>query len=39
MPLGDTIPLRPRESGVHSGIIPQDAIGKTLEVSDVRITS
>ena len=39
MPLGDTNPLRPRESCVHSGIIPQDAIGKTLEVSDVRITS
>ena len=31
MSLCDAVTLRPRASRVHSGIIPEDTIGKTLE--------
>jgi hypothetical protein len=37
MSLRDAITLRPRASGVHSGIIPIDAIGKTLEFDDMTL--
>jgi hypothetical protein len=37
MPLRDAITLRPGESCVHSSIISEDAIGKTLEVGDMTL--
>jgi hypothetical protein len=37
MSLRDAITLRPRASGVHGGIIPIDAIGKTPQFGDVTL--
>src|SRR6266571_270614 len=37
MSLRDPVTLRPRASCVHSGIIPEDAIGKTLEFGDMTL--
>src|SRR5258708_36829492 len=37
MTLRDAVTLRPRASCVHSGIIPQDAIGKTPQFGDMTL--
>src|SRR5215831_8114784 len=37
MSLCDADTFKPGASSVHSGIIPQDAIGKTLEVGDMTL--
>ena len=37
MSLRDAITFSARASGVHSGIIPEDTIGKTLEFGDMTL--
>src|SRR5436190_19457285 len=37
MSLCDAVTLRPRASCIHSSIIPEDTIGKTLEFSDLTL--